>query len=211
MQITLDFGFQQPRYPLKSKKGRDVTDVQASPEVSAELGRLDQILNVFDSPVYNSTLKSHFRESIFTTLSRGRSSRYSNMNYSALDPHIRGPFRAVNLRLMNNVESYLSFLSSKFEIETLKSKLTSVPTSAEYDKVAQIRVHDPTDLSKPIFLSMREVQSSPATILAAMFQLYTTSNHSSYPSDYADNKMFGLTINTDIHVLFGKLLQSYNI
>lgn len=198
------------RYTKSTSQKETTTHAQQSAEALADIGRLDEVIcNTQSTTTYYSFLKSHFQNPTFTTLSPGSSSRRSHVHYCMLDNHMSKPFDFINTRVLENVSFYLNFLRGNLELSTFESRLIISPVTAEYDKVAQIRVRGPYNTAAPVYLTMREIQSSPSTILAAMFQLYTDDTHGSCPSDFADTEAFGLTIDANIKVLMNKLCLSY--
>lgn len=193
-----------------SGENSETSKSQESAHTRIDLEKLDKLLEHLHLDDFEPLLKRHFPFPAFSTISRGGSINYRGANYTSEDPHFQRPFHFVNVRLLNNVSTYLSFVSGKYQLADITNRAVSMSVPAEYDKVAQIRVRDPSDYCGSVFLTMREAQTAPSTMLAAMFQLYTDDNHDVYPSAYADNGYFALTV-VGVHALFEKLAHAYNV
>lgn len=133
------------------------------------------------------------------------------VRHSKNDLHFKNPYDFVNIKLLNHVGKYLSYFSGKLKLWRIPHYPTLSPVPAEYNNIAQIRIHGPICFSEPVFLTMSEIQTLSHSVLAARFQLYTVNNHEGYPASQADDGSFSLLIETDISKLLNKIIQAFDI
>lgn len=105
-------------FPNADAAQEQTDDVDYDPSVTVDdaqidISKLNDTLNVMSTDEFEGTLQSHFTNPVFLTMSRGKPSRYRNVVYSANDPHFVMPFDYINVKLLDNVDGYLSFLSEK--------------------------------------------------------------------------------------------------